>query len=331
MPDPKSQTNDPQRRLEQSRHGIEEPWYVLGAGSIGCLFGAHLQLAGHPVRFILRDAASLAQLQNNGGVVLHHGASQQTVVIAADAANQLGAVSIRKILVCTKAHQTRDALAAIQPAIDPAALIVLLQNGMGVREQLAALLPHATTLNALSTEGAYQTTRFHVVHAGRGETVIGARTAAQQSIALSTATALQCGLRIAAVPDIDQRLWRKLAVNSVINPLSALHDCSNGEVLNLPDIDNLLHALCTEVSAVANADGQVLAVGELVENVRQVCIATARNRSSMLQDIAARRRTEIDFINGYVLRQAAAHGIECPHQADLYARVKALELRLGCG
>lgn len=347
---PSEPTNDPQRRLEPSPRdndaggsqqagseqggahssGDRSLWHLLGAGSIGCLFAANLQLAGRPLRLILRDEAGVEQLRHNGGIVLQRGAAQHTVAIAALPAKRLAAASIRKLLVCTKAHQTVDALAAIRDALDPAALIVLLQNGMGVREQLAALLPHAVVLNALSTEGAYRSARFHVVHAGAGNTLIGACAAAQRALARATAAELQCGLPIAAVDDIERRLWHKLVVNSAINPLTALHDCSNGAVLELPGIDALLAALCGEACAVAKAEGLALDAGELIASVRRVCTATADNRSSMLQDIRAHRRTEIDFINGHLLRKAAIHGIDCPHQADLHARIKALERERHC-
>jgi 2-dehydropantoate 2-reductase len=305
-------------------------WHVLGAGSIGCLFASALQRAGISTRLILRDAASLALWREAGGaIVLQRGAGQWRIELpAATAATLEPNTPLRQILVCTKAQQTRAALEALGAAVDPTALIVLLQNGMGVREQLQALLPRATILHALSTEGAYRTERFHVVHAGQGETVIGG--AGLQAVAAATAAALHCELRIGAVDDIERRLWLKLAVNSVINPLTALHDCSNGAVLELPDIDILLPALCSEACAVANAEGQALHPAEMVDAVREVCRATSANRSSMLQDIAARRATEIDFINGHIVRTAQRHGIPCPQQSALLDRLKALEQALGC-
>lgn len=314
-------------RIDPQSHA---PWHILGAGSIGCLFAAHLRLAGTATRVVLRDAHSLAQWHAVGGIELRDERGSRLVPMPALAGAAAPAGSIDKLLVCTKAHQTRAALEALRDAIAAPALIVLLQNGMGVREQVATLLPDAIVLNALSTEGAYQVERFRVVHAGRGETLVGAGVANLCDVAQRTAAALHCDLPVRAVDDIDRRLWRKLAVNSVINPLTALHDCRNGAVLDLPDIDTLLPALCAEVCAVANAEGLALDCAQSIDDVRHVCRATAQNRSSMLQDIAARRLTEIDFINGYIVQRAAQHGLACPRQQTLYRRIKELEHRLAC-
>lgn len=306
-------------------------WHVLGAGSIGCLFAAALQRAGVSTQLVLRDAASLAQWRQAGGaIVLQRAGAQARVELPATSAGALDSgAPLRQLLVCTKAQQTYAALAALGAAVDAQALIVLLQNGMGVREQLQALLPRATILHALSTEGAYRLERFHVVHAGQGETVIGGG-AGLQAVAQATTTALRCELPIAAVDDIERRLWLKLAVNSVINPLTALHGCNNGAVLALPEFEVLLSALCGEIRAVAAAEGQVLPAAQIAQTVREVCRTTAANRSSMLQDIDARRLTEIDFINGHIVRTAQRHGITCPQQSVLLAQIKALEQTLGC-
>jgi 2-dehydropantoate 2-reductase len=316
-------------------------WQIVGAGSIGCLFAAYLQRAGIDVQLVLRDAVSLTLWQQHKAIGLRRGGTEEFIAVPAIAAAQqstnIQPGALRKLLVCTKAHQTRAAIAALQTAIASDALVILLQNGMGVREQIAELLPDATILHALSTEGAYQTQRFHVVHAGRGETVIGALQSSQQydrqrlqQVCAQTASALHCELPIVAVDDIGARLWLKLAVNSVINPLTALHECRNGKLLQVPGFDKLLTALCTEVSAVANADGQALRSEQLIDNVRHVCKITADNRSSMLQDRSARRLSEIDFINGYILQRAARHGIACPQQQLLFDELKTLEQKLGC-
>jgi 2-dehydropantoate 2-reductase len=306
-------------------------WHVLGAGSIGCLFAGALRDAGIFTQLLLRDAASLERWQRAGAaIVIERDSLQRRIALpAAIPASLEPSAPLQRLLVCTKAQQTQPALAALVEKVDANALIVLLQNGMGVREQVQALLPRATILHALSTEGAFQRERFHVVHAGRGETLIGGA-ATHRAIAQATAAELAGELRIEAVDDIERRLWSKLAVNSVINPLSALHDCRNGEVPQLPGFENLLSQLCAEVCAVANAEGQVLDALQLAAAVRDVCRITAANRSSMLQDIAARRRTEIDFINGHVVRMALAHGIASVQQEALLAQVKALEQRLGC-
>jgi 2-dehydropantoate 2-reductase len=291
-----------------------------------------LQRAGIDLQLILRDAASLALWQRSGAIILQRdavaGGDEPIAVPAISAVQVHGPVT--KLLVCTKAQQTLAAVASLQAVIDPSAALILLQNGMGVREQLAALLPQTTILHALSTEGAYQNTRFHIVHAARGETVIGALQPQQQALACAASAELHCELNIAAVDDIDTRLWLKLAVNSVINPLTALHQCRNGELLQLPHIDATIQALCAEFAAIASAAGQALSAQQASAAVYRVIRSTAANRSSMLQDIEQRRCTEIDFINGYIVAQAQASGLFCPQHQKLLQAIKQKETSVGC-
>jgi 2-dehydropantoate 2-reductase len=323
------------------------PWQILGAGSIGCLFAAYLQRAGVAVQLLLRDDSSLAAWQHNAAIALQRGdASVDNIAVPALSVTQLHK-PLQKILICTKAQQTLAAISSIQDKINANALIILLQNGMGVREQLAELLPQATFLHALTTEGVFQTKRFHLVHAGLGSTVIGVppspqqqpqqqsqqqpqQQPQQQDLARAVSAALQCELAIDAVDNIDAHLWLKLVVNSVINPLTALHQCRNGELAQLPNIDVVVAALCAEAGAVANAERQQFETAQLIDTVYAVCRATAANRSSMLQDLTRRRCSEIDFINGYILQRAAQYGIDCPQQRAIFAALKEREHALGC-
>lgn len=312
-------------------------WFILGAGSIGCLFAAYLRRAGHPVTLILRDRALVEQLRERGGLRLY------SALKATDAASPsaLGTVEVRaatlsqlqetpqRVLVCTKAHQTLAALRAAAPALAPQAQLVLLQNGMGVREQVRTLLPNATIAHAITTEGAWRRDRFDVVHAGRGETLVGVPDSPPAQ-ARAIAAALACELTIRADDAIVSRLWLKLAVNCVINPLTALRECRNGELLQQADIRAQVATLCAELSRVARGAGQSLPQALLEHSVFDVMRRTAANQSSMWQDLQQRRLTEIDFINGYVVREAARLGLPCPAHAALLDAVKRKEAQLGC-
>ena len=305
------------------------PWYILGAGSIGCLFAAHLHRAGVPVTLLLRDAATAAQWRECGGIELHSGIDNARIAPPALTPAQLTA-PVHRVLICTKAHQTQSAVAALRHALAADATLVLLQNGMGVREVLQAALPAAKFLHALTTEGVYQRDRFQLIHAGRGSTAIGAIESGSAALTEQIAASLRCALDIVAVSDIGARLWLKLAINSVINPLTALHECRNGELLQLPGIATQVAALCAELSAVAGASGQPLPAQTLESAVFDVMRSTAANRSSMLRDIELRRRTEIDFISGYVVALARATGTACAHHSALLQAIKEKEIRLGC-
>ena len=299
-------------------------WHLLGLGAIGCLYAAYLRRAGIALQVIVRNAAALQQLPVNGGITLQHGNELATVALDATTPAAI-AEPIAQLLICTKAHQTLPAVAAIKNNLAAKPLLILLQNGMGVRELLQREIPDAIILHAISTEGAFRTTRFAVTHAGRGNTMIGAIDSMQQQYAKTALTQLRCELPFELAPDIEQRLWLKLGVNSVINPLSAIHRCRNGELLQLANIDAIVTSLCDELAALAQAERMAITAQQYRDAVYRVMRDTAENRSSMLQDIEAGRATEIDFINGYILRRAAHQNLDCPHHAQLLAAVHALE------
>ncbi|MCN7810225.1 2-dehydropantoate 2-reductase [Escherichia coli] len=132
-------------------------------------------------------------------------------------------------------------------------------------------------------------------------------------------------------PDFLAELWRKLAVNCVINPLTATWNCPNGELRHHPQE---IIQICEEVAAVIEREGHHTSAEDLRDYVMQVIDATAENISSMLQDIRALRHTEIDYINGFLLRRARAHGIAVPENTRLFEMVKRKESeyeRIGTG
>lgn len=301
----------------------------MGAGSIGCLYAAYLQRAGIATTLLLRDQSRLQQF-HDAGLTLQLDDTRWPVPIAAQIIHPITAMPpITHLLLGTKAHHSVAAIAAIKPALAANATIVLLPNGMGVREELRQVMPQASLIHAISTEGAWQPQRFHVVHAGHGETFVGAVPAGDNkdspAAANFAADLHRSGLNAHESADIEPRLWQKLAVNCVINPLTALHRCPNGALLQLPGLPDQLDAVCREITAVAAASGVTLDADQLREKVIAVIHATAANRSSMLQDIEAGRVTEIDYVNGFVVRRAQHYRIECPANRYLLTAIKALE------
>ncbi len=297
--------------------------HLLGAGSLGCLFAAYLTRAGIALELLVRDAKTQRALHANRGITLT--TQNASTTIAVDAATiDCAHAPIERLLVCTKAQQTLSAIDAIKNRLSSEPIIVLLQNGMGVREILQRELPRAIILHALSTEGCFRTARFAITHAGYGETLIGGIDPAQQTAAQEIVQLLQCERPIAFAADIEIRLWLKLAVNSVINPLTALHRCRNGELLQLHDIDLRIAQLCDELAGVAHADGIAIDSLQLREEIYRVARTTAQNKSSMLQDIEAQRVTEIDYINGFIVQRAQAHALPCSAHAHLLAEIHSL-------
>ena len=126
--------------------------------------------------------------------------------------------------------------------------------------------------------------------------------------------------------DIQQAQWKKLAINCVINPISALENINNGEI-NIQVYQDKIKSIISEVVAVANKEGVVLTEHLLLNLVRDVAEGTAKNTSSMRADVLNKRRTEIDYINGYIDRLAKKHQLTTTVNSQLWLAVKTLEKR----
>jgi 2-dehydropantoate 2-reductase len=213
----------------------------------------------------------------------------------------------------------------IAAALHPEAVIVLLQNGMGVGDLIKPLAPgHATLLQAITTEGVWRRSAFELVHAGRGHTWIGSG-GAEYPIATAIAQQWrQAGVPASAEADIAPRLWRKLAVNCAINPFTALYRCRNGELPSHPDWLQGRERVLDEIIALAAVSGYASALEDIGREVDRVVAATAENQSSMLQDIRAGRSTEIEFMNGFVAVRSTAAGLFAAENQALAEAVRLL-------
>ena len=280
-------------------------WHILGAGSLGSLWAARLACAGLPVRLILRDANRLDAYTNKGGLTLNEQGQRLTFDIAAQTVDH--DEPSQRLLVACKAYDAERAVASIAPRLRPGAELLLLQNGLGSQDAVAARVPHARCIFVSSTEGAFRDEDFSVVFAGTGFNWLGD---AQNGVA----PAWLDELSLAGIPHqwssgILDRLWRKLALNCAINPLTVLHDCRNGDLLqHREEVD----ALCDELVQVLETCGQPSAAVGLHAEVNRVIQATAANYSSMYQDVAQGRRTEISYLLGHVCATARRHGCQTP-------------------
>ncbi len=288
-------------------------WHVLGAGAMGCLFASHLQRAGATVTLVLRDTAAgdtRVQVESARGV--------SHFPVATTTRHDPG--SIERLLVTTKAYNVLDALAGLAHRLRPDAHILLMVNGMGLAEPVAAAHPGCSIFLATTTHGAYREGPLDVVHAGEGSTVIGSPLATEPPGWLSDwlSTPGECRWE----PRIEHALWQKLAVNCAINPLTAVHKCRNGALVSEPLLIERTAAVCEEIAAICTAAGYPDVAAGLHERVTTVARATAANRSSMLQDVAAGRPTEIDYITGFLLKTAERLGIAAPLNRELMEAVK---------
>ncbi|WP_312382957.1 2-dehydropantoate 2-reductase [Atlantibacter subterraneus] len=285
---------------------------VLGCGALGQLWLIALLRQGHELQGWLRIPQPFCSidLQDTDGTIYNES-------IIANDPDFLAQSDL--LLVTLKAWQVSDAvtpLAKILPASSP---ILLIHNGMGTREELSRveqpLLMGATT-HAARRDGSV------ITHVANGITHIGPANPQGKDYSVLAEQLHQALPDVAWHDDINASCWKKLAVNCVINPLTALLDCPNGELRHHPD---QIDEICQEVAQVMVREGYHTSPESLRYFADQVIDSTAENISSMLQDIRMQRHTEIDYITGYLLRRARAHGLVLPVNNRLYERVKRKE------
>jgi len=233
------------------------------------------------------------------------------------------------VLVTTKAGDTLEALEAVMDSLAPEVPIVLFQNGLGSQQAVAERWPDRPVLAASTTEGANRPAPDRLIHAGAGATWLGPMTEPGRTALAECATTLAVtGFTLHQEPDILGRLWQKLVINAGINPFTAILDCPNGDLLHAELFLTHIDGLCQEIALLLVAAGQPPEAPEhLRERIESVARSTARNTSSMRSDRQLGRRTEIDYINGYLVRLGLSHGIPTPVNQMLVEQVQQLSIR----
>jgi len=290
-------------------------WHILGAGSLGSLWATRLARAGLPVRLILRNPQRLAQYQAAGGLSLVENGQSSLHAIPAELPDAPNA--IHRLLVACKAYDAEAAIAQVATRLEPRCEILLLQNGLGSQQAIAERWPRARCLFVSSTEGAYREDDLRVVFAGRGQNWLGDPAAPAPPDWLGELA--PAGIPATWSTDILARLWRKLALNCAINPLSVLYDCRNGELLRHREE---LGALCAELAELLAANGQTDAATGLESEVLRVIEATRSNYSSMHQDVRLGRRTEIGYLLGHACATADGLDLRLPRLHALHRRLR---------
>lgn len=292
---------------------------ILGAGSLGRLWAALLPT--ETTAFIPRQ---YAPEKHKPDVTYRfqgrHGCQYPVTVPSLDWTTQHPDV----LIVTTKAGDTLSALEATLPNLKPTVPVVLFQNGMGSQQAVAERWPDRPIMVASTTEGANRPDAQTTVHAGQGETWIGALTHSAPSLLTSTVDRLKTSeLIIHEEPEILERLWGKLIINAGINPYTAILDCANGDILDAPLFRDTIRQLCLELADVMHHEGlSPRSPDDMLSQIEAVARKTAKNTSSMCSDVRRGKSTEIDYINGYIVSRARAHNLAAPVNQMLTERVK---------
>ncbi|WP_208934881.1 ketopantoate reductase family protein [Paracidovorax avenae] len=291
---------------------------VMGAGAVGCYFGALLARAGHAVTLIGRPAHVEAIRAN--GLHLQTAALDDQVPMAADT-DPAAVRGADVVMFCVKSTDTEDAARQIQPHLAPGALVLTLQNGVDNDERVRGVLgnahPVAAAVVYVATEMAGP---GHVRHHGRGELVIApsprSTTVAQQFSAAGIATEISDNVRGA--------LWAKLVLNCAYNAISAIAQQPYGRLVQTPGVADVIADVVAECLAVAEADG-VQIPGDVGAAVNRIAATMPGQMSSTAQDLARGKPSEIDHLNGYVVARGKAVGVGTPVNRALWVLVKVVE------
>jgi 2-dehydropantoate 2-reductase len=286
---------------------------ILGTGALATLFAARLSAAGVDVTMLGSWPEGLAALNQRGAEL---DGRAYPVRATADPVECRGAGSA---LVLVKAWQTERAAAQLADCLAADGLAVTLQNGLGNAAVLARTLGLTRVAVGVTTLGANLAGPGCVVSGGEGPVTLEAhpRLAGLESM-LGAA-----GFSVNVVADVRLLVWEKLAVNAAINPLTALLRVRNGQLLELPSARRLMGALAGEAAAVAKSLGVLLPLPGPERLAEEVARRTAQNLSSMLQDVLRGTSTEVDAINGAIVREGERHGVPAPVNRALWSLVKA--------
>lgn len=293
---------------------------VMGAGAVGCYYGARLAQHGHDVVLIGRPQH--VQAINKNGLVFESASTVSNIALSAsiDPAAVAGADIV---LFCVKSTDTQSAGEAMAPHLSPGAIVLSLQNGVDNAERLGTVIGRdvlpAVVYVAVGMAGA-----GHVAHFGRGELVIGPGAQSEKVASI---------LRPAAIPvDISENaagaLWAKMILNCAYNALSAVSRLPYGELAKGEGVMTVIENVVAECLAVANAINVVVS-GDVQAAVAGIIKTMPAQYSSTAQDLMRGKPSEIDYLNGYIVRKGGALGIATPANQVLYTMVKLLEMRAG--
>jgi 2-dehydropantoate 2-reductase len=303
---------------------------VVGAGAVGCFYGAMLAAAGTPVTLIGR--ATHVDAIRRDGLKLDKDGRVQTLRVAADTTLD-AAADADLVLVCVKSTDTAAVAGQLAPRIASGAVVASLQNGVENAATLAACLP-ATVIAAVVYVATSMGGPGLVRHHGRGDLIVGA---ANPPADAATATALArfvavfsgAGIGVTISDDVRTQLWAKLLVNCAYNAISALAQAPYAMLAAHADVAAVQDAVVGEVVALAQAEGIALDLPSARAAVQRIAQTMPEQLSSTAQDLARHKPTEIDHLNGFIARRGAALGVPVPVNRTLHALVKLVEATHG--
>lgn len=307
---------------------------ILGAGAMGSLFGGLLAESGEAVTLIDVNDAHLDAIRRDGLRIDDDRGERRIRALQAmrpEAANAAASpdTPFDLLIVFTKSLHTRVALDGVRALLTPRTHVLTLQNGLGNVETLNAFVPLERILVGVTTWPADAAGPAHVRSHGAGTIRMMTADGEARPFATAVADALsRAGLACTLDADVWAAIWEKVAFNAALNTLCAVTGCTVDQLGNHHDGPRLALAIAAETAAVARANGIAVDGERIARNVEHAIGEHRGHRPSMLQDVLAGRRTEIDAISGKVVAAARETGVAVPHTETLLALVRLIDARV---
>lgn len=297
---------------------------VVGAGAMGGALAAEASLAGHEVH-IVDVSRELVERVITAGLEVRSG--EATVTAHPSATTDAGTVGpVEVVVVFVKAQHTRSAAQTIRALRGDDTVVLSLQNGWGNADVLAEELGTARLAFGVTYHSCSLVEPGVVQHSGRGDTVVGPYESGDDDAAARAADVLtSSGWSTTVSGDVRTDIWKKLILNAATLPTAALTGLNAGALGRSEAMRPVLDGLTRESCAVARAMGLPIDVDERIERIQAVLAGAGTGKASMLQDIDARRKTEIEVINGAVAKAGSAHGVATPINDLMVALIAGLE------
>jgi 2-dehydropantoate 2-reductase len=297
---------------------------LAGPGAIGSLFAAYLAKSKQEIWLLDKDKARAKKLNQDGIAISGvSGDWQARVRVSADP-QEIGRADM--LIACVKSYDTKNLINYARPIIDTKSAVLTLQNGIGNAEMISELLRGQSVFAGITSQGANLLEPGKLRHAGFGETIIGSIDGRLTSQLREIRQLFnEVGVPARLSRDIKGALWSKLIINVGINALTAITRLRNGQLLEFEGTRAIMRQAVSEATRIARRKRIKLQFDDPITKVEAVCSATANNISSMLADVLKKKRTEIDFINGVIVREGQGLGIPVWANSLLVDLIKTIE------
>ena len=293
---------------------------IVGPGAMGLLFASRLKkLTSHEI-FLLDYKKERAEFLNKQGIKVEGLKGEFHVYVPVITKEQID-FSPDFVLIFVKAYSTKDAAYELKEIVSEDSCVITLQNGIGNIEILEEVLKKKV-YGGVTAEGATLISTGHVRHAGYGDTIIGP---SSDKLTELRDILNKAGFSTQIRDDIESFLWGKLLINVGINALTAITGLRNGMLIQIEETKFIMHESLREAMEVVKKKKLKLPYEDPFQKTEEVCKKTAQNISSMLQDVLAQRPTEINFLNGAIVKESKKLGIDTPVNQALTFLIRAIQ------